>query len=49
MVLLSTETDPTLALSAPPVDARALVFDLPTGILSVKLGRLNVDDPSPTP
>jgi len=41
---------PVLAtVLAPPVDAKALLLDLPTGTLSHKSGTLNVLEPSPAP
>ena len=36
-------------VSAPPVDATAFELLTPSGTLSLKSGRLNVDEPSPAP
>ena len=36
-------------VSAPPVEATAFELLTPSGTLSLKSGRLNVDEPSPAP
>tara|TARA_R100000152_G_C6586183_1_gene48282 strand:- start:126 stop:431 length:306 start_codon:yes stop_codon:yes gene_type:complete len=49
MVVLPAVTLVIFAVLAPPVLAKDIESDFPTGILSVKLGTLKVEDPSPVP